>query len=83
MTRCIFIKVLLCFFTCNHGRMQDLTRGGTTFFESLGELYAAKRHVASGRPTRLLGGSGHAPLRKVFKWCNLVHFRVYFDKIFT
>ena len=29
------------------------------------------------------GVRGHAPLRKIFKWCNLVRYDVYLDQILT
>ena len=59
-----------------HGRMQDLPKGGATFYLSLGELRDAKRHHALVRGVR-----GHAPPRNIFIWSNLVRFGVYFDKI--
>ena len=61
--------------------MQDLLGGGGFFLE-FGR--AACREVARGGATRLLGWFGGKPSREIFsKWCNLVRFGVYFDKIWT
>ena len=57
--------------------------GFKIFLEKLGYLHGAKRHVARGRATRLLGGFGGMPHREnVLKWCNLLRFGEYFAKNF-
>ena len=39
--------------------------------------------LASCMARSLLGGFGSMLPREIFKWCNLVRFGVYFDKILT
>ena len=69
--------IVICYL--EHGRMQDLPRGGPTSV-ILSELHAVKRLVAHGVAMRVLGGGGGSGACSPEKWYNLVHYGAYFHK---
>ena len=60
--------------------------GPRIFFFRFGNLHVAKRHrpTAHGEAMRFARGvRGHAPQEIFLKWCNLVRFGVYLDRILS
>ena len=55
------------------GHSQNLAGGSKNYFFRFGNIHAAKRHAAHIEFKRFAKGVwGHAPRKKIFKWCNLV-----------
>ena len=63
--------------------MQGLPRGGGPTFFEFGRVACPEVACGAWRSHAFALLGAYAPQENIFKWCNLVHFRIYFDKVLT